>query len=191
MKRFVAAAVFAIAAAVAAPAFAALEKGVKAPEFTAKGVTGGTEFTFKLSDALKKGPVVMFFFPAAFTAGCTAETKAFSDAADDFKAAGATLVGLTAGAAMADGKMVNATDNLQRLAEFSKEHCRDKFPIAAVDVSTVQAYNVVLARKPEWSDRTSYVIAPDGTVLLSHTDMQPMSHIEKTLEAVKAWKAAH
>lgn len=191
MKKFIAAAAFAAAAIIATPAFAALEKGAVAPEFSAKGMLGGAEFTFKLSDELKKGPVVAFFFPAAFTAGCTAETKAFSDAADQFKAAGATLVGLTAGAAMADGKMVSANDNLARLAEFSKEHCRDKFAIAAVDLATVQAYNVVLARKPDWSDRTSYVIAPDGKILLAHTDMQPMSHIEKTLEAVKAWKAAH
>lgn len=191
MKKFFAAAAFVAAAAIAAPAFAALETGATAPEFAAKGMTGGTEFTFKLSDALKKGPVVAFFFPAAFTAGCTAETKAFSDAADDFKAAGATLVGLTAGAAMADGKMVSASDNLQRLAEFSKEHCRDKFPIAAVSADTVKAYNVVLSQRPDWSDRTSYVIAPDGKILLSHTDMKPMSHIEKTLEALKAWKASH
>jgi thioredoxin-dependent peroxiredoxin len=191
MKKFFAAAAFVAAAVIAAPAFAALETGAAAPDFSAKGMTGGTEFTFKLSDALKKGPVVAFFFPAAFTAGCTAETKAFSDAADEFKAAGATLVGLTAGAAMADGKMVSASDNLQRLAEFSKEHCRDKFPIAAVSADTVKAYNVVLSQRPDWSDRTSYVIAPDGKILLSHTDMKPMSHIEKTLETVKAWKASH
>ena len=92
---------------------------------------------------------------------------------------------------MADGKMVSASDNLARLAEFSKEHCRDKFPIAAVSADTVKAYNVVLGQKPDWSDRTSYVIAPDGKILLSHTDMQPMSHIEKTLETVKAYKTAH
>ena len=79
-------------------------------------MTGGNEFNFKLSDALKKGPVVMYFFPAAFTAGCTIETQKFADKAEEFKAAGATLVGLTAGAAMADGKMVSATDNLARLA---------------------------------------------------------------------------
>lgn len=192
MKKFLAAAAFVAAAvAVSAPAFAALEKGAVAPEFSAKGMLGGNEFTFKLSDELKKGPVVMYFFPAAFTKGCTVETAAFAEKAEEFKAAGATLVGLTAGAAMADGKMVNASDNLARLAEFSKEHCRDKFPIAAVNADTVKAYNVVLGQKPDWSDRTSYVIAPDGKILLAHTDMQPMSHIEQTLAAVKEYKAAH
>jgi thioredoxin-dependent peroxiredoxin len=192
MKKFLAAAAFVAAAVVVtAPAFAALDKGAVAPDFSAKGMLAGNEFTFKLSDELKKGPVVMYFFPAAYTKGCTVETAAFAEKAEEFKAAGATLVGLTAGAAMADGKMVSASDNLARLAEFSKEHCRDKFPIAAVNADTVKAYNVVLGQKPDWSDRTSYVIAPDGKILLSHTDMQPMSHIEKTLETVKAYKTAH
>ncbi len=197
MKKILAAAAIAsmavLAAGIAAPAFAALQNGASAPEISAKGVTGGQEFDFKLSEALKKGPVVMYFFPAAFTKGCTIETQAFADKADEFKAAGATLVGLTAGAAMADGKtMVSASDNLQRLAEFSKEHCRDKFPMVAINAATVKAYDVSLnAEKPDWSNRTSFVIAPDGKVLLSHTDMAPNSHIEKTLETVKAWKAGH
>lgn len=196
MKKLLAAAALVTAAIVtagiAAPAFAALQNGAAAPEISAKGVTGGNEFDFKLSDALKKGPVVMYFFPAAFTKGCTIETQKFADKADEFKAAGATLVGLTAGAQMADGKtMVNASDNLKRLAEFSKEHCRDKFPMVAIGAETVKAYDVVLTGRPDWSNRTSFVIAPDGKVLLSHTDMAPDSHIEETLKAVKAWKASH
>lgn len=191
MKKIFAAAAFAVAAAIAAPAFAALDKGAAAPDFSAKGMLGGNEFTFKLSDALKKGPVVIYFFPAAYTAGCTEETKRFADAADEFKANGATLIGLTAGARLADGTMAGASDNLKRLAEFSAEHCRDKFPIAAVSTDTIKAYNVVLPAKPDWSDRTSYVIAPDGKILLSFTTQKPDEHITKTLEAVKAWKAEH
>ena len=197
MKKLLAAAAFATAALVAgatltAPAFAALQNGASAPEISAKGVTGGQEFNFKLSEALKKGPVVMYFFPAAYTQGCTIETQAFAEKADEFKAAGATLVGLTAGAAMADGKMAGASENLARLAEFSKEHCRDKFPMVAISADTVKAYDVSLNdKKPDWSNRTSFVIAPDGKVLLSHTSQEPKGHIEKTLEAVKAWKAAH
>jgi peroxiredoxin Q/BCP len=186
MKKLLAAAAIATVALLSAPAFAALQTGAAAPEISAKGVTGGNEFNFKLSDALKKGPVVMYFFPAAFTAGCTIETQKFADKADEFKAAGATLVGLTAGA-----KMANAANNLARLAEFSKEHCRDKFPMVAINADTVKAYDVVLSGRPDWSNRTSFVIAPDGKVLLSHTDMAPDSHIEKTLATVKAWKAAH
>jgi peroxiredoxin len=185
MKKFLAAAAVAAAALIATPSFAALTQGATAPEFSAKGMEGGKEFTFKLSDALKKGPVVMYFFPAAFTPGCTAETKLFADAADQFKAAGATLVGVTAGAAMADGKMANATDNLARLAEFSKEHCRDKFPMVAIGKDVVDAYNVSMPRKPDWSDRTSYVVAKDGKIVLSYTDPKADDHVNKTLEAVK------
>lgn len=197
MKKLLAAAAIATAAIVAAttftaPAFAALENGAKAPDFTATGMKGGKQFQFKLSDALKKGPVVVFFFPAAYTPGCTAETKAFSDMADEYASAGATLVGVTGGAKLADGTMASAKDSLARLEEFSKEHCRDKFAIAAVNADTVKAYDVSFnEQRPDWTNRTSYVIAPDGKILLSHTDMQAPSHITKTLEAVKAWKAAH
>jgi peroxiredoxin len=180
------------AVAIAAPALAELPSGAKAPDIVAKGVTGGKEFDFKLSEALKKGPVVMYFFPAAFTQGCTIETQAFAEKADEFHAAGATLVGVTAGAAMADKSMASAADNLARLAEFSKEHCRDKFPMVAITGDTVKAYDVSLnAARPDWSSRTSFVIAPDNTILLSHTDMAPHSHIEKTLATVKTWKAEH
>lgn len=188
MKRLLAAAAIGVAMLATAPAFAALDQGAKAPEFSAQGMLAGKEFTFKLSDALKKGPVVIYFFPAAYTAGCTVETKMFADNADAFKEAGATLIGLTGGARLADGTMANAKDNLARLQEFSAEHCRDKFPIAAVTTDTIQAYNVVLPQRPDWSDRTSYVIAPDGKITMAFTTQKPDEHITKTLEAVKALK---
>jgi len=191
MKKLLAAAVVAAAAIAAAPSFAALDKGASAPEFSAKGMLGGEEFTFKLSDALAKGPVVMYFFPAAYTPGCTAETKLFADHADEFTKAGATLIGLTAGARLADGSMAGAAENLARLAEFSKEHCRDKFPIAAIDAATIDAYNVKLPQRPDWSDRTSYVIAKDGKIVLSYTDPKADDHVNKTLEAVKGLAHAH
>ncbi len=191
MKKIFAAAAFAVAAAIATPAFAALDVGVAAPDFSAKGMTGGNEFTFKLSDALKKGPVVIYFFPAAYTPGCTAETKMFADHADEFKAAGATLIGVTGGARLADGTMANAKENLARLQEFSAEHCRDKFPIAAVTTDTIKAYNVVLPAKPDWSDRTSYVIAKDGKIAMAYTTQKPDEHITRTLEAVKGLGDAH
>jgi peroxiredoxin len=190
MKKFLAVAAVA-AAAIATPSFAALTEGASAPEFAAQGMLGGKEFTFKLSDALKNGPVVVYFFPAAYTPGCTAETKLFADNADAFKAVGATLIGVTGGARLADGTMANAKDNLARLQEFSAEHCRDKFPIAAVNTDTIKAYNVVLPQKTDWSDRTSYVIAPDSKIIMSFTTQKPDEHITKTLEAVKTWKASH
>lgn len=189
MKRLLAAA--AAAALIAAPAFAALEKGAEAPEMTATGMKGGEAFTFNLDEALAKGPVVAFFFPAAFTPGCTIETKLFADAAEEFEAAGATLIGVTGGARMADGSMASAEESLERLAEFSAEHCRDKFPIAAVSQETIAAYDVVMPARAELSDRTSYVIAPDKTIALSFTAMEPNEHVSKTLEAVQAMKTAH
>ena len=189
MKRLLAA--LAATACLAAPAFAALENGAKATALTATGMLGGKEFTFNLSDALKKGPVVVYFFPAAFTAGCTVETKMFADAADEFKAAGATLIGVTGGAKLADGTMASAKDNLARLAEFSAEHCRDKFAIAAVTTDTIKSYDVVLPAKADWSDRTSYVIGQDGKIALAYTASKPDEHVAKTLETVKALKAAH
>jgi peroxiredoxin Q/BCP len=186
MKRLLAA--LAAAACLAAPAFAALEDGAKAPTLTATGMLGGKEFTFTLADELKKGPVVVYFFPAAFTAGCTLETKLFADAADEFKAAGATLIGVTGGARLEDGTMADAKANLARLAEFSKEHCRDKFPIAAVNTDTIKAYDVVLPNRPDWSNRTSYVIGQDGKIALAFTASKPDEHVTKTLETVKALK---
>ncbi len=175
-------------AQIAAPAFAALTTGASAPEFSAQGMLGGKEFTFTLSEALKKGPVVVYFFPAAYTPGCTLETQLFADAADQFKAAGATLIGVTGGAKLADGKMASAGENLARLAEFSAEHCRDKFPIAAVSGETIAKYNVVMPQRAELSDRTSYVIAKDGKITFALTTQKPDEHVSKTLEAVKALK---
>ena len=190
MKRLLLSSLF-VCALAAAPAYAALQAGAKAPDFQAQASLGGKEFTFKLADALKKGPVVVFFFPAAFTEGCTIETQAFSEKAAEYQAAGATLIGVTGGAKLADGTFASAKDSLVRLGEFSKEHCRDKFPIAAVTADTVKAYDVSFNEKrPDWSNRTSYVIAPNGKVVMSHTDPLPNSHIEKTLAAVKAWKEA-
>ncbi|MDZ4762422.1 MAG: peroxiredoxin [Alphaproteobacteria bacterium] len=194
MKRLFASVALATAVLVgvtAAPAFAALESGVAAPDFSAQGMLGGKEFTFKLADALKTGPVVVYFFPAAFTPGCTLETQLFADAADEFKAAGATLIGVTGGARMADGKMAGASDNLARLAEFSKEHCRDKFPIAAVSGETIAKYNVVMPQRAELSDRTSYVIGSDGKIVFAHTTQKPDEHVTLTLKAVKDLKAPH
>lgn len=190
MKRMVAAA--ALAAFLAAgPAYAALKEGVAAPDMQAQGMLAGKEFTFDLKDALKKGPVVVYFFPAAYTAGCTLETQLFANAADDFKAAGATLIGVTGGARLADGTMAGASENLARLAEFSAEHCRDKFPIAAVSGDTIKAFDVVLPQRTDWSDRTSYVIGQDGKIVLSFTTQKPDEHVTKTLAAVKALKSDH
>lgn len=175
MKRLLAA--VALSAALAVPAFAALKPGVKAPDFTTTAYLAGKPTPFKLSDQLKKGPVVLYFFPSAFTKGCTIEAREFAEATPDFKAMGATVIGVTAG----------KTD---QLAEFSKSECRDAFAVAAVSKDTIKAYDSALAMTG-LSDRTSYVIAPDGKVIFAYSNMNPDEHITRTKAAVKTWRAQH
>src|SRR3712207_5746307 len=115
MKRLLAGLLLSVV--VAAPAYAELKPGAVAPDFTVKAALAGHESTFSLKEALKKGPVVLYFFPAAFTAGCTLEANLFAEATDDFKSQGATIIGMTSG-------------NIDRVAEFSKVECRDKFAVA-------------------------------------------------------------
>ena len=172
------AAVFALGLAATA-AHAALPVGATAPDFSAQASQAGKEFPFSLAAALKRGPVVLYFFPAAFTSGCTIEAHEFADASDEYKKMGATLIGITAG-------------NINRLTEFSVSECRSKFAVAAdPDAKIAGEYKSTLAIYPGHSDRTSYVIAPNGKVILSYSDLKPDQHVAKTLEAVKAYRAAH
>ena len=162
----------------ASPSFAALKEGTKAPDFSAPAYLAGKPFTFKLADALKTGPVVVYFFPAAHTSGCNIEAHLFSQAIDQFKANNATVIGVTAG----------KTDEL---ADFSKEteHCSGKFPVAADPGAKIaKLYDAILAMKPEWSDRTSYVIAPSGSIVHVYSNLDPKEHVKETLDAVKALK---
>ena len=174
MKKF--AALAALCALTATPAFADLKPGTKAPDFTAQAYLAGNPFTFKLADALKKGPVVVYFFPAAHTSGCNLEAHLFSDAIDQFKAQKATVIGVTAG-------------KVTELADFSKEteHCGGKFPVAADPGAVIaKSYDSTLAQKPDWSSRTSYVIAKDGTIKHVYDNLNPNDHVTETLAAVKA-----
>lgn len=167
--------------AVPAPGIAALKEGAKAPDFTLTAAQGGKSFTLSLKQALKKGPVVLYFFPAAFTPGCTIEAHLFAEASDSFNQQGARVIGVTAG-------------NIDRVAEFSRSECRDKFAVAADPGAKIAARYDTTMRGPgqtTLSDRTSYVIAPNGTILLSYTDRSPQAHIQKTMAAVRAWKASH
>ncbi len=179
MKRLlVAAAVLCLATA---PALAALPVGAGAPEFTASGYLAGKPLTFDLKGALKKGPVVLYFFPAAHTSGCNLEAHLFAEAADQFHTMGATVIGVTAG-------------NIDQLAAFSAEteHCSGKFPVVAdTNLSIAKQYKATLLVRPGWSDRTSYVIAPDGKILLAYSNLGADHHVEQTLATVKAWRAAH
>src|SRR5215469_9148532 len=157
---------------------AALPDGTKAPDFTAQASLGGKEFTFSMADALKKGPVVLYFYPAAFTKGCTIEAHNFADAMDKYAALGATVIGVS-------------HDTIDTLDKFSVSDCRSKFPVAADPEETViKSYDTVLASHPQYANRTSYVIAPDHSILMTYTDMSPDKHVELTLAAVKKWHDA-
>lgn len=162
-------------------ALAALPEGAKAPDFRLNAALAGKSMMFSLAKALHKGPVVLYFFPAAFTQGCTVEAHEFAEATDKFQKMDATVIGVTAG-------------NADRVAEFSKLECRDKFAVAADPGAKIAAeYQTQFHTKDgkALSERTSFVIAPDGKILLSYTDPNPELHIQKTMSAVKEWHEAN
>ena len=159
-------------------AHAALPVGAKAPDFSTQASLAGKPMPFSLAQALKKGPVVLYFYPAAFTSGCTVEAHDFAEATDDFHKLGATVIGMSA-------------DPIEKLNQFSVSECRNKFAVGSATPATITAYDVVLPVKPSISNRTSYVIAPDGKVIFAYSAMDPSGHVKGTMEAVKAWRTAH
>ncbi len=161
--------------AVALPAQAALPVGTKAPDFTTMGAVGGKPFKLHLAAQLKKGPVVLYFFPKAFTSGCTAEAHAFSESIRDFKKAGAQVIGMSA-------------DNLATLKDFSVKECRSAFPVATATAATQKAYDVAWAAHPGLTTRTSYVIDRRGRIVMVHDDLDFSQHVARTLAAVKSLK---
>ncbi len=185
----------ALAGVLALPAFAALKTGQKAPDFSAKASLAGKEFNFSLKDALKKGPVVVYFYPAAYTGGCNLEAHTFAEAKDKFDAAGTTIIGVS-------------RDTIKQLNDFSADpqYCAGKFPVASdADGAISKAYNLAtmnLNRKVtdtrgaevthELTERTTFVIAPDSKVIatLSSADdkINPADHVEKSLAIVQGLK---
>ena len=163
--------------AIALPVFAAVGVGDKAPDFTAQATLAGKEFTFNLADALKKGPVVVYFYPEAFTPGCTIEAHDFAEATDKYTALGATVIGVS-------------HDKIDKLDKFSVSECRNKFAVAAdPDLKVINAFGAALPGHETYANRTSYVITPDGKVIYMYTDMHPDQHVANTLKAIQDWKA--
>ena len=157
--------------------YAALQPGATAPDFTTEATLAGKPFTFSLAAALKSGPVVLYFYPAAFTPGCTVEAHEFAEATAKFKALGATVIGVS-------------HDPIDTLNKFSVSECRNKFAVASdADQRIMKSYDAVLAPKPELANRTSYVIAPNGKVIYEYTALNPDKHVENTLSAVDKWAA--
>lgn len=160
-------------------ASATLKPGDNAPTFTTEASLGGKTYTYSLADQLKKGPVVLYFYPAAFTKGCTIEAHEFADAVDEYKKYGATVIGVS-------------HDNIDTLTKFSVSECRSKFPVAAdADSKVIGAYDAGLPMHAPMANRVSYVIAPDGKIIYEYTSLSPEKHVENTLKAVKDWAAAH
>ena len=173
----VVAAVLAILALTHRPARAALGEGQRAPLFTTQATLGERVFTFSLADALKRGPVVLYFFPAAFTKGCTQEAHDFADAIDRYKALGATVVGIS-------------KDDIEKLKVFGTSECRMKFAVGSdADLSIARSYDAIINFKENlYANRVSYVIAQDGTVAYVYSSLDPDKHVANTLAALEKLK---
>ena len=155
------------------PAQAALKPGDAAPSFKTPAAVAGKAFDFDMAEALKKGPVVLYFFPKAFTQGCTLEAHAFAEATPQFAAMKATVVGMS-------------HDDIDTLKRFSTEACRDQFAVASdPKAQTIKAYDAAAAANPDWADRISYVIGQDGKVKFALVSSDPLAHVEQTKAAVK------
>jgi peroxiredoxin len=157
------------------PSYAALDVGDAAPNFTAQAALGGKVYKFTLADSLAKGPVVLYFFPAAFSGGCSSEAHEFAEAMGKFEALGATVIGVS-------------SDDIDTLGKFSVQACQGKFPVASDNTQNVmKSYDAVMALRPDYANRVSYVIAPNGKVIYNYQSLNPSRHVEKTLAALKDW----
>jgi peroxiredoxin len=189
MRRTALAAGVLLALTVSTASQAELAVGAQAPDFTAQSAMAGKVESFNLRSALRRGPVVLYFFPKAFTQGCTLETRAFAEAIPQFQAAHATVIGMSA-------------DDMPTLQRFSTEECRSKFAVAAATPAIVRSYDVAMrmdqlpperrAQMPSGlTGRTSYVIAPNGRITFVHSNLDYRDHVRLTLEAVQALSHRH
>jgi thioredoxin-dependent peroxiredoxin len=173
MHRFI---LTSLAITLSTPAFATLAPGAIAPNFETQAVLAGkTPYTYSLNKARKKGPVVLYFFPAAFTPGCTVEAHEFAEAVKDFHKLGATVIGA-------------AGDDIVKLSKFSKEECRNKFPVAIATSAMISGYDVALPMAGR-TNRTSYIVAPNGQIIYAYSNMDYRGHVSGALAALKQWKA--
>ena len=162
----------------ATPAYAALDIGQVAPKFNAPAALAGRPFVYSPAGALAKGPVVLYFFPAAFSQGCSIEAHEFAEAMEKFQALGASVVGVS-------------TDDIDTLSKFSSQACGGKFPVASDENRSItQSFDAVMQTRPDFANRISYVIAQDGTVAFYYLNLSPTRHVEKTLDALRALQRA-
>jgi thioredoxin-dependent peroxiredoxin len=180
-----------ISTAICLPALAALKDGDTAPDFTTQASLAGKEFKFSLKESLKKGPVVVYFYPSAYTQGCNVQAHTFSVNQEKFAAAGASVVGVS-------------LDSIQRLNQFSAdpEYCAGKFPVASDATGSIaKSYDLSVREIPGLKDskgnvvdhglaeRTTFVVTPDGKIAATIGGMTPTENVMKALEAVQQLKA--
>jgi peroxiredoxin len=180
-----------VATAICMPALAALKDGDSAPDFTAQASLAGQEFKFSLKESLKKGPVVVYFYPSAYTQGCNLQAHTFSVNQEKFAAAGASVVGVS-------------LDSIQRLNQFSADpdYCAGKFPVASdASGSIAKSYELNVKQMPGLKDtkgnevdhglaeRTTFVVTPDGKIAATIGGVKPDENVMKALETVQRLKA--
>jgi len=156
---------------------AQLKVGQDAPAFTAEAALAGKPYQFSLVESLKKGPVVVYFYPKAFTSGCSIEANLFAEASDEFAKYGATVVGVSG-------------DDIETLERFSLGPCGGKFAVASDAKHTImRAYDATVFFSSRIANRISYVITPDSKIYFVHGSLNPDQHVSQTLAAVKRWHA--
>jgi len=177
-----------LALALALPAWAALKIGDAAPDFTAQASQAGKAFSYSLADALKKGPVVVYFYPSAFTEGCNVEAHTFSERRGEFDAAGATIIGVS-------------LDSITRLNDFSADpkYCAGRIAVASdADGKIAAAYNIKVVKAPApvpdsrgviidhaFAERTTFVVTPDGKIAAAIGGVTPSANVDAALKAVQ------
>lgn len=180
-----------IATAISVPAWAALKDGDRAPDFTAQASLAGKEFKFSLKESLKKGPVVVYFYPSAYTQGCNVQAHTFSVNQEKFAAAGASIIGVS-------------LDSIQRLNQFSADpdYCAGKFPVASdASGSIAKSYDLTVKNVPGikdtkgnevdhgFAERTTFVVTSDGKIAATIGGVTPTENVMKALETVQQLKA--
>ncbi len=163
-----------LAALLPTGARAVLDVGEKVPDFSTQAALAGKPFRFSLSEALAKGPVVLYFFPAAFSDGCSIEAHEFAEAIGQFEALGATVVGVS-------------RDDISVLSRFSMLACNGKFAVASdTSLGIARSFDAVMQYRPDFANRVSYLISPAGTVAYRYMSLNPARHVQNTLTALKA-----
>ena len=177
-----------LSSVIALPAVAALKEGDKAPDFKTQASLAGKSFTFSLKDALKKGPVVVYFYPSAYTGGCNIQAHTFAVNSDKFAAAGATIIGVS-------------LDSIKRLNDFSADpqYCAGKFPTASdADGAISKSFDLKVAEgKPGikdtrgveidhgFAERTTFIVTSDGKIAATIGGISPADNVTKALEEVQ------